>query len=63
MMDMVVGLAFMAVYVPVVGAYIWYADEMFDKIEAFVVKAFEKSEAKVDGSAGAYLAMFGEAVD
>lgn len=62
MKEIMIGLAFMAVYVPVIAAYIMKGDEMLEKIavaiEAFLspVKAEPKEHADL-------IAMFGEAVD
>ena len=64
MKDMMIGLAFMSVYGPLVGGYIYYGDYMLEKVaDAIYDFLFVKADVKTDGSAGAYLAMFGEAVD
>ncbi len=62
MKDIMIGLAFMTVYVPLVGAYIMYADEVIDKVVDFLEKGMfpVKPEFKTHGE---LVAFYGEAVD
>jgi hypothetical protein len=65
MNEMMVGYVFMAVYVPMIMAYMNVTDDMMEKFADKVYDWFAKkfSEVKMSGNAGDYVAMFGEAVD
>lgn len=65
MNDLMIGLAFMSVYGPLVALYIWKADEAIEKavdvLEAFLFPP--KSEKVETMFAGDFVAAYGEAVD
>lgn len=62
MKDMLIGLAFMAVWGPLVTLYVAYGTEMNEKL-ADAVEAFLFPVEPEPKTTGDMIAMFGEAVD
>lgn len=60
-------MVFMSVYTPLIVAYVYYADSMFDKavdaIDGAITKMFAAKEKVAATMAGEFVAMYGEAVD
>jgi len=64
MKDMLIGLAFMAVYLPLIAGWLMVTDEMIekatDKVADFFFAPMPKPEFKAHGE---LVAFYGEAVD